>query len=94
MIEFAMTTLDQAPIEWDDLWSTMRKIPDSWIPTTQSMYWDMLEVLPPAAMSNSGFLVGEPNHHNSNDEPVYACFMQNGNSFKAQYLTVREFNKL
>ena len=94
MIEFAMTTLDQAPVEWDELWSTMQKIPHSWIPTTESMYEDMLDVLPPVAMANGGFLVGEPDHHNSKDEPVYACFMRSGDYFKAQYLTVRQFNKL
>ena len=90
-----MTALNSTtPLEWDELWNAMRSSPESRIPTTESMYEDMLDVLPPVAMANGAFLVGEPDHHNSKDEPVYACFMRSGDNFKAQYLTVEQFNKL
>jgi len=104
MIEFSMTTLNAQPVEWDQLWEAMRLTQHSWIPTTENMYYEMLEVLPPEAMGNGGFLVGEPNHHNNDNEPVYACFMRSKgfefggtnyvDTFKAQYLTVSEFNKM
>jgi hypothetical protein len=32
-------------------------------PTTESRYWEMLGVLPPAYMDGHGFLVGEPMDH-------------------------------
>ncbi len=35
----------------------------SWKEITKDEYWEMLEVLPPAAMTSLGFLVGEPLDH-------------------------------
>ena len=35
----------------------------TWKKTTQEKYWEMLEILPPAAMTTLGFLVGEPADH-------------------------------
>lgn len=37
-----------------------QRSPITWEPTTKARYWEMLEVLPPAAMMFGGFLVGEP----------------------------------
>jgi hypothetical protein len=51
--------------------------------TTQKRYNDMLEVLPPAAMSHGRFaggdtfacfLVGEPTTHNKQGQPLYASY--------------------
>jgi hypothetical protein len=35
----------------------------TWKESTEKRYWEMLEVLPPAAMTGLGFLVGEPFDH-------------------------------
>lgn len=40
-------------------------------------YWEMLEVLPPAAMGGGGFLVGEPcDHHAITGQPRYDGFRE------------------
>ena len=53
-----MTTA-QTALEWSPLWEAMKADKSAWIPTTESMYWEMLECLPPRAMRNGAFLVGE-----------------------------------
>jgi hypothetical protein len=86
---------DEIPLEWNDLWSTMKQQPHPWILTTENMYTRMLEVLPPQDMGSGGFLVGEPEYHNKDDEAVYACFTSNHDQtvFQARYMTQREFNQ-
>lgn len=81
-------------LEWQPLWDAMKTTPDAWIPTTEKMYWDMLEVLPPRAMSGCTFLVGEADHHNANGRAVYACFANLGDSYRARYLTLAQFKEL
>lgn len=82
-------------LEWAELWAAMKANPAEWIPTTENMYHQMLECLPPRAMGNKAFLVGEADHHNESDEAVYACFAESylGGYF-ARYLTVKEFKEL
>lgn len=46
-------------LEWQALWDAMEAAPDAWIPTTENMWWQMLEVLPPRAQTRGAFLVGE-----------------------------------
>ena len=90
-----MTTTIDRPLEWNELWAAMDAAPTTWIPTTEHMYWEMLECVPPAAMDGGRFLVGEANNHNSNGEPVYACFKvihTNPETYEARYMTLREFN--
>ena len=79
------------PLEWKELWDAMEANPAEWIPTTEKMYWDMLEVLPPRKMIGEDFLVGEAADHNSEGEAVYSCFTKFGDTYKAKHLTVREF---
>jgi hypothetical protein len=79
------------PLEWQELWDAMDANPSEWIPTTEAMYWDMLEVLPPRKMIGEDFLVGEAADHNSEGEAVYSCFTKFGDTYKAKHLTVREF---
>jgi hypothetical protein len=79
------------PLEWKELWDAMDANPDAWIPTTEAMYWQMLEVLPPIKMLGENFLVGEANDHNENGEASYACFTKFGDTYKAKHLTVKEF---
>jgi len=83
--------MNAIPLEWQALWDAMDTNPDAWIPTTEKMYWEMLEVLPPEKMIGRNFLVGEASHHNSAGEAVYSCFTQHGDTYKAKNLTVAEF---
>lgn len=51
--------------------------PITWTETTKEQYWEMLEVLPPAAMGNGGFLVGEPwDHHAKTGQPRFAGYRE------------------
>jgi hypothetical protein len=78
-------------LEWADLWAAMKDKPNDWIQTTRKMYWEMLGCVPPAAQGMVSFLVGEPDHHNDTNEPVYACFrIRNGLTY-ARYMTLREY---
>jgi hypothetical protein len=79
------------PLTWQNLWDAMEASPAEWIPTTEKMYWDMLEVLPPRKMTHSAFLVGEPLSDNGNGEAVYSCFCRTGDQYKARNLTVKQF---
>ena len=82
---------DTKPLEWNELWDAMDANPSEWIPTTEAMYWQMLECLPPRKMLGQNFLVGEVNDHNEDGEGIYACFTKCGDTYKAKHLTVREF---
>ena len=81
------------PLTWQNLWDAMDANPAEWIPTTEKMYWEMLEVLPPRKMTNSAFLVGEPLSDNEHGETVYSCFCRIGDQYKARNLTVKQFIK-
>ena len=81
-------------LEWQSLWDAMEAQPNEWIPTTEKMYWEMLEVLPPRAMTGDTFLVGEPLRSNDQGETLYACFSRMGDSFRARNLTVKQFKEI
>lgn len=80
---------------WAELWAAMDANPDQWIETTEAMYWEMLEVLPPRKMIGRSFLVGEADHHNSEGYPVYSCFTKLGykqlDTYKAKKLSYKQF---
>jgi hypothetical protein len=78
-------------LEWPDLWAAMDAQPEAWIPTTETMYWEMLCVLPPRKMVGDNFMVGEPLRHNSKGEAVHACFTKFGDTYKARNLTLAQF---
>jgi len=80
-------------LEWKQLWDAMDARPDDWIETTEDMYWEMLEVVPPRAQLSGRFLVGEAKTHNNEGKAVYACFRQAGTQFFAKHMTVNEFMK-
>ncbi len=88
-------TENDNPLEWDALWAVMQQKPYPWALTTEHMYYEMLEAVPPQDMGAGGFLVGEPYIHNDNGEAVYACFTKNlsGTLYQARYMTQREFNR-
>ena len=46
----------RGPVVWDALWDAMKAAPGEWIETTEKMYWDMLEVLPPVRMDGQKIL--------------------------------------
>lgn len=77
-------------LEWQELWDAMEANPDAWIPTTENMYWEMLEAVPPEKMIGRNFLVGEASH-DKKGEAVYSCFTNSGDTYKAKNMTVAEF---
>ena len=81
------------PLEWQNLWDAMDASPDAWIPTTESMYWEMLCVLPPREQTRESFLVGEPLRSNGAGETLYSCFCRTGDNFRARNLTVKQFKE-
>lgn len=79
-------------LEWAPLWAAMDAKPSEWIPTTEAMYWQMLECVPPRAQRAGAFLVGEANNSNADGYPVYACFKHEpGNRYFARNLTLEQF---
>jgi hypothetical protein len=84
-------TQTQLPLVWKPLWDAMRSSPAAWIPTTEEMYWDMLEALPPLCMSRGAFLMSEADHTNANNDEVYACFSRKSDEYFARYMTKQEF---
>lgn len=80
------------PLVWKPLWDAMRSSPGVWIPTTEEMYWDMLEALPPLRMGRGMFLMGEADHSDDEGCKVYACFLQKGRAYFARYMTKQEFD--
>ena len=81
-------------LEWQPLWDAMEANPAAWIPTTEKMFWEMLEVLPPRAMRGDTFLVGEPLRSNDQGETLYACFTRTGENYRARNLTVKQFKEM
>lgn len=80
-----------AKLEWAPLWAAMDATPEEWIPTTEDMFYEMLECVPPRAQERRRFLAGEPLRHNEEGKAVHACFKQSGNDFFARNLTVEQF---
>ncbi len=66
-----------------------------WIATTREKYWEMLEVLPPAAMRNGAFMVGEAMDHHKGS-PRFSCFKQVGEQYfeLSQPITMKRFQEL
>lgn len=85
-----------SPVNWQPLWDVMRLFEshETWVPTTEEMYTEMLNVLPPAATGRSCFLVGEPSHTGRNGETMYACFVARQGQYLARYMTLQEFRSL
>jgi hypothetical protein len=86
-----INNLLRGPVEWAQLWAAMDAAPHEWIETTEAMYWDMLECVPPRKMDQCKFLVGEPQRHNEQGEAVYACFKKYGTRIYARYRTVSQY---
>ena len=82
-----------AALEWSELWNAMKASPDQWIRTTKEMYDEQLCCMPPTRHRAYCFLVGEPERHNDNDEPVFAAFKFTTEGYFAKYQTILEFNQ-
>ena len=80
------------PLEWRDLFDTMDAYPSEWIETTEDMYFEMLECLPPRAMAKGAFMVGEPLRHGPDGAAIHACFKQKAGRFFAKNLTLAQFH--
>ena len=80
-----------APLELSALWTAMDAAPEAWIPTTEAMYWEMLESVPPRAQKSCSFLVGEPKTHTDEGKAVHACFKKVGNAYFAKHMTVAQY---
>jgi len=78
-------------LEWEALWDAMDLNPAEWIPTTEAMYWEMLEAVPPRKQNRSSFLVGEADHDNAEGYPVYSAFKRVGDNFYAKKMTYEQF---
>lgn len=68
--------------------------PIEWTETTRERYWEMLNVLPPAAHTNGGFLVGEAcDHHAGNGCPRFSAFVEREGKFltASRPITFKEF---
>lgn len=68
--------------DWCQAKGERQNTPIIWTETTEEIYWQMLEVLPPAAMCGGAFLVGEPaDHHAGNGQPRFDAFRQIGKTY-------------
>ena len=67
-----------------------------WKKTTEERYNAELDHMIPTAMTNCGFLVGEPDDHNAERQPRYAAFVKiNGEFFESTApITINEFDSL
>ena len=77
--------------------AALQDVPITWTETTEERYGEMLEVLPPIAMGNGGFLVGEPwDHHALTGDPRFQAYRQVGERYEAsnRAMTVQEFRQL
>ena len=62
--------------------AAMQDTPIEWSETTEEKWWEMLEVLPPAAYNGKDFLVGEPcDHHAGSGQPRYEGYRNCGGKF-------------
>jgi hypothetical protein len=72
-----------------------------WKPIDESRYWEMLGMLPPAAQTGIGFLLGEPYSHRlctvtGNGAATFSAFAEHAGAFfeAARPLTVAEFRRV
>jgi hypothetical protein len=68
----------------------------TWTKTTEDKYQEMLEILPPAAWTSLGFLVGEPWDHNAEGYARYEAYAEVNGKYlvSTKPMTIGEFKKL
>lgn len=80
--------------DWTTQRAALQNTPVTWNETTEEVYHEMLEVLPPAAWHNGAFLVGEASDHSySTGRPRFECFRQRAGQFhgSSRPMTHKEF---
>jgi hypothetical protein len=71
------------------------KIEESaWLEISENHYNEMLECLPPLAMSSYKFLSSEPYRKNSNGENLYFAGREINGAFQARLMTVTDYKKV
>ena len=92
-----MNTMIEKPLEWNELWTAMQRDfntdPGSirWFPTTEEMYRQMLEAVPPAAYGIDAFLVGEAWTHRGGTAIYAAFWKQRPGNYLAKYMSKGQF---
>ena len=82
---------------WCEWKAAQQRTPITWSETTQKRFWEMLEVLPPAAGTPGfrAFLVGEPwDHDAGNGQPRFQAFRKHQGRFEvaSRPMTRAEFH--
>lgn len=84
-----MVTENEKPLEWRDLWDELNRKnvsgDDSWTLTTEDMYYEMLNSVPPRDYFTGGFAAGEPVRHSRNGA-LYHAFKVEGNKYYAKLM--------
>ena len=73
-----------------------QRTPITWGPTTKENYYEMQDVLPPAAYRGNAFLVGEPCDHDAgNGQPRFRAFRYYGEVYEvaSRPMTIKELEK-
>ena len=86
-------TVEYKALEWNELWEVMRAKPDEWIDTTENMYINQLEAVPPRIQIRGAFLCGEPYTHNREGKAVYVAFRSIQGMVQAKYMTFEQFRR-
>ena len=93
--EFITRYRNNCFLEWSDLWAAMKVAQrtgtvGAWIPTTEKMFSEMLECVPPRAVGHQSFMVGEADHEKP-EGTIYAAFKRVGALYFAKYMTLDAF---
>lgn len=76
---------------FDQFAADLRANDRQWREINSASYDEMLECLPPLAMSSLGFLSSEPYTYLPNGQAVYICCIESCGLFFSAYLTRKEF---
>jgi hypothetical protein len=72
------------------------RVMSGWREVSEARFDEMLGMLPPAAMTGLGFLVGEAMRHNAGGQPEFTAFAQVGARFyeAEEPMTIATFKAL
>ena len=82
--------------QWAALWSAMQANYNAksgeWTETTEHMFHEMLNAVPPRATKRGAFLNGEEWTHDEDGNGIFSAFRElPGNRYAAKYMTLAEF---
>ena len=88
---------DGEKLEWSVLRFVMKKEYKGerrWVETTEDMFHEMLNIVPPRAQTCWAFLMGEAWDSNADGKAIYEAYKADGNGrYFAKYMTVKEFEQ-